>query len=59
MASERFEDKADFTMSFGLKDFFSAFVRCLWDPATPWLVERHQRASSTSVLTHPAILPPL
>lgn len=27
--------QADFTMSFGLKDFFSAFVRCLWDPATP------------------------
>jgi hypothetical protein len=38
---ERFEGKADFTMSFRLKDFFSAFVRCLWDPATLLLVERH------------------
>ena len=38
---ERFEGRADFTMSFRLRDFFSAFVRCLGDPATLWLAERH------------------
>jgi hypothetical protein len=54
--SERFEDKADFTISFGLKDFFSAFVRYLWNPPSPCRVERHQRASSTSFLTRPATL---
>jgi hypothetical protein len=34
------EGKADFTMSFRLKDFFSAFGRCFWDRATLSLVER-------------------
>jgi hypothetical protein len=58
MTPERFEDKAKFhNESLRLKDFFSAFVRCLWDPATPWRAERHQKASSTSFSTRPATLP--